>query len=888
MRELLEALAEGRGGCLVVERPGGARIELPRNPPARLLAARATRDEHLLAYAALSTLCYPLLPLLEELPPIQAAALRGALALGPPGGDALAVAAGFRSLLLVAAERGPILVVVEDAHLLDRGTAAALAYTSRRLDGAAVGIALAQDPLEPGRLDLPEARHMALPPSAAARRRDDQPARVDAALERALRRGSAADHAAALEASAAVSLSQEARAEALLGAGQAWLNAGRADRASVTATQALASHLGPVSSARAELLLGRVEAFLGNGRVSAAHLESAVALAGDRAHDVAATALLLLAPPAVFAGRVDDAKAALEAARAHTAAAGLSADDPVGRMLTAAETAVALATGQPADVEPLVGLADAGEVDVADASLFVTMVALPLIWLEREDVAVPLLDEVVAGFRARGAIGALPMPLCALSVAERRTGRPTRALIFASEAKDLADHMGHRAALLFAHSELANVHGLFGDIDRCRAAANVVLEAAGSRRGAFRTSALSALATVELWSGDPARVVELLEPLVAEGGSLAPSVTLFHHTLATAYVAVGRRHDALPLIAALEHAAPPNDGRLRATLARCEALVAPVQERDHAFERAVEIAGDRLIVRELTRLVYARRLLADGEIDRGCELLGELSVLDDENLLGVARAARLTLTRLGIAVSRGDPGWAHLGPLELEVALSAADRVPAGSLADRLRLSPPEVERLRDSVLAVLGARSGPELAAALRRPVDLEASSVPPVEIRLLGGLRVLVAGQPVELPAGAASTVLAFLALRRTVHVEEVTDVLWPKASPEVAKRRIRNVLTRARRAVGPIFSRHGERLELAAEVVVDHHVLETRARRALAADPGPARRALLETVLDAHQATLLPELLYEDWTQAARRRSEARREELLRALEEETASP
>ncbi|MFZ6004638.1 MAG: hypothetical protein ACOYXM_11990 [Actinomycetota bacterium] len=888
MKELLEALEEGRGGCLVVERPGGAHIELPSNQLARVLSARATRDEQLLAYAGLATLCAPVLPLLDELPPVQASALRGALALGPPSGDALAVAAGFRSLLMLAAERGPVLVVVEDAHLLDRGSAAALAYASRRLDGAAVGIAIAQDPLVPGRLELPEARHVALPPPASPPIGDLPADRVDVALARALGRGSAVDHAAALEARAAATPSDHDRAEALLAAGQAWLNAGCPDQALVAARGAEVPRAAPALAPRAELLLGRIEAFRGNGRVSAAHLERAVALAGEEAHEVAAAASLLLVPPALFAGRVDDARASLERASAHTDAVGSGEGDPLRRMLVAAETAVALATGQPSDVDALVGLAEAAEVDVTDVSSFVTTVALPLIWLEREDLAVPLLERVVAGLRARGAIGALPMPLCALSVAERRTGRPTRALIVASEAKDLADQMGHRAARLFASSELANVHSLFGDIDRCRAAAQVVLDAGGSQRSAFRTSALSALATVELWSGDPARVIDLLEPLVVEGGALAPSVTLFHHTLLTAYVAVGRSGDALPLLTVLEQAAPANDGRLRATLARCEALLAPVEDRDGAFAHAVGLTGNRPIVRELTRLVYARRLLADGEIDRGSSLLSELSTLDDENLLGVARAARLSLARLGVAVARAEPGWAHLGPLELEVALSAADRVSVSSLADRLRLSPPEVERLRDDVLAVLGVRSGPAVASALRRPMNVGASNTPPVEIRLLGGLRVLVGGQLVDVPAGAVSTALGFLALRRTVHLEELTDVLWPKASPDLARRRIRNVLARARRAVGPIFSRHGERLELADDVVVDHHVLETRSRRALAAEPGSERSALLESALHAHEGTLLPELLYEDWTQAARRRSEARREDLLRALEEESAPP
>ncbi|MGH9084113.1 MAG: helix-turn-helix transcriptional regulator, partial [Acidimicrobiales bacterium] len=150
LRELVEGLRRGRGGCLVVERRAASDAPLEVPADLRTLHVHAAPEEQLLAYAALTELCQPLLPLLEALPPIQARALEGALALGPPSGDALAVAAGFRSLLHVAAEREPLLVVVDDAHQVDRGTAAVVAYAARRLDTAALGIAIAQDPHHPG------------------------------------------------------------------------------------------------------------------------------------------------------------------------------------------------------------------------------------------------------------------------------------------------------------------------------------------------------------------------------------------------------------------------------------------------------------------------------------------------------------------------------------------------------------------------------------------------------------------------------------------------------------------------------------------------------------------------------------------------------------------
>jgi hypothetical protein len=868
-----------------VEHLGGdADLELPAD--LRTIVVRAAPDEQLLAYAALAELCAPLLGLVDHLPPVQARALDGALALGPAEGDALAVAAGFRSLLHLAAEREPLLVVVQDAHLLDRGTAAALAFAARRVDEVAVGIVIIQEPGHTGSLDLRGAPRVASPatpaPASGVTTRTDP---VEA-LDRAVERGSVADVAAALEASAAQRSGPE-RIDLLLDAGQAWLDAGQVDRA--MAAVAVIAEAAPTRGhvARTELLRGRIESMLGHGRQSTIHLQAAAEHAAGKDPEVAARALLLLVPPAMFAGRVDEAGAALRAAREHLEGAAVDAAHPIHQLLLAGESAVALATGQSTDTDVILRLAaeaTARPGDAAEVSLLVTTVALPLIWLERFDVAAPLLRDLVATLRARGAIGALPMPLCGLSVAERRSGRITRALILAAEAQDLAEQSGNRGALLFAQAELANVHSVFGDADRCHAAADAVLRSA--HRGVYRTSALSALATVELWSGDPATVIDLLEPLLTEADALSPSVTLFHHTLITAYVALGREEDALPLLAELVAATPLTDGRLRGAVARCQALLAPAHERDACFADAIERAGEHRLQRAWTQLIYARRLLADGCTTDAATLLHELSAEIDENLLGVARAARLTLTRLGIAVASGDPAWAQLGPAELEVALAAAERTPVLTLADRLRLSPPEVERLRDDVLTVVGARSGPAVAQGLRRPSHEATDLVPHWEILLLGGLRVLVDGRPVTLPEGAASITVALLAVRRAVHVEELTDVLWPEAPPAVARRRLRNVLGRVRQAAGSLLVRVGQRVELAPEVVVDHHLLETRARRALAMEPGPARLAALEALLDDGEGPLLPGLLYEEWTQAPRHRAMLRQEELEQAAQEERA--
>jgi hypothetical protein len=105
----------------------------------KVLRARPLEAESELAFAGLSDLLRPVLRLLGRLPGPQAAALSGALALGPPvPGDRFAVAAATLSLLAAAAEESPLLAVVDDAHWLDGPSREALLFAGRRLGSEGV------------------------------------------------------------------------------------------------------------------------------------------------------------------------------------------------------------------------------------------------------------------------------------------------------------------------------------------------------------------------------------------------------------------------------------------------------------------------------------------------------------------------------------------------------------------------------------------------------------------------------------------------------------------------------------------------------------------------------------------------------------------------------
>ncbi len=140
LQSLFAAAAGGRGGALVVRgEPGVGKTALladatRRRAGVRLLWTQGVESESPLAFAALHRLLHPVLGLLDRLPPAQAAALRVALGTDVgPAADRLVVFVATLSLLAEAADEGPVVAVVDDAHWLDPASAEALLFAGRRL-----------------------------------------------------------------------------------------------------------------------------------------------------------------------------------------------------------------------------------------------------------------------------------------------------------------------------------------------------------------------------------------------------------------------------------------------------------------------------------------------------------------------------------------------------------------------------------------------------------------------------------------------------------------------------------------------------------------------------------------------------------------------------------
>jgi DNA-binding CsgD family transcriptional regulator/tetratricopeptide (TPR) repeat protein len=120
----------------------------------QVLRARGIESEAQIPFGSLLELIRPALVMLEKIPPPQAAALEGALALRPAAAhDRFAVGAATLSLLAAYAERDPVAVLVDDAQWLDGSSAQALLFAFRRLVADPIAVFIAVREGEPSLLD---------------------------------------------------------------------------------------------------------------------------------------------------------------------------------------------------------------------------------------------------------------------------------------------------------------------------------------------------------------------------------------------------------------------------------------------------------------------------------------------------------------------------------------------------------------------------------------------------------------------------------------------------------------------------------------------------------------------------------------------------------------
>ncbi|RSM67918.1 LuxR family transcriptional regulator [Actinoplanes sp. ATCC 53533] len=148
--ELLGAAHRRRSGVLVLRGEAGIGksallgYAAERAAGMRILRGTGIESESELAFAAVHQLLRPLAGLFDAVPARLGAALRGAFGIGPAHGeDRFLISLGVLSVLAEAAEEGPLLCLVDDAHWLDGASAGALTFAARRLDAEGVVILFA-------------------------------------------------------------------------------------------------------------------------------------------------------------------------------------------------------------------------------------------------------------------------------------------------------------------------------------------------------------------------------------------------------------------------------------------------------------------------------------------------------------------------------------------------------------------------------------------------------------------------------------------------------------------------------------------------------------------------------------------------------------------------
>jgi DNA-binding CsgD family transcriptional regulator len=162
---LLEAARDGHGGVLVVHGdPGVGKTALlqyavDEGQGFRVVRAAGVEGETELDYAVLEQLCSPLLGLIEHLPEPQRNALGVASGLNPGQAPSpFLVGLAVLGLLSEAAERQPLLCIIDDAQWLDAASARALAFVARRLLAERIAIVFATRDVGRGLAGFPEVR----------------------------------------------------------------------------------------------------------------------------------------------------------------------------------------------------------------------------------------------------------------------------------------------------------------------------------------------------------------------------------------------------------------------------------------------------------------------------------------------------------------------------------------------------------------------------------------------------------------------------------------------------------------------------------------------------------------------------------------------------------
>ncbi len=343
-----------------------------------------------------------------------------------------------------------------------------------------------------------------------------------------------------------------------------------------------------------------------------------------------------------------------------------------------------------------------------------------LTWWGWLDEAREVLSELVrSAERDDAGIGT---PLLYLCIVEERAGRLALAQAHAERKHELAYQEGG-AELADTPSVLmsiARVAAVQGDVDIARELAERTRDHPGVQAPfAFYRAAIALLATLDAWSGDPARAVELFSAIEAharaDGGAMTASYLAEY---VEALLELGRLDEARATLTMWEQASRKLGHRWAIPqTVRCRGLAAAA-EGDIAA--AVELLAQAVAEHEAVGNPFgrARALLALGVTRRRARqkrsareaIEAALAGFEEIGAAGWAEKARGELGRIG-----GRQREEGLTPAERRVAKLVAEGKTNREVAAALFLGEGTVETHLSHVYAKLGIRSRTELARTLR-----------------------------------------------------------------------------------------------------------------------------------------------------------------------------
>lgn len=160
---VLDAIRAGRSATLVVRgEPGVGKTALLEDLRSRAdgvhtLRATGVESEMEFAFAGLHQVCAPLSSYFERLPDAERTSLEIAFGLSSGAApDRFVIGLGVLGLLAEAAEEQPLLLLVDDAQWLDRGSTEVLTFVARRLLADSVALVFAARSSADGLDGLPE------------------------------------------------------------------------------------------------------------------------------------------------------------------------------------------------------------------------------------------------------------------------------------------------------------------------------------------------------------------------------------------------------------------------------------------------------------------------------------------------------------------------------------------------------------------------------------------------------------------------------------------------------------------------------------------------------------------------------------------------------------